>query len=121
MGIRFLARLASSFVLMLTAACTHQEPFDAAKWQDKQVDWWGTDFREVMLDDLLESQILPGKSKEEVIQLLGEPERRLSADQVQYVVREKYGWDIDPEYLKYLLVTFDLTGHAQTAIVQIDR
>lgn len=71
-----------------------------------------TDVRERMVDDLFESDTLMGMRIPEVRQLLGEPDREID-DELQYVylVRERYSTDIDPDYIKVLVVQFHPNGN----------
>jgi len=75
------------------------------------VDWWVTDVREKMVQDLLKSDTLIGLDKTTTIQLLGQPER-IESHTFDYLVREKYGMNIDPIYIKYLSIEFNQSGNA---------
>ena len=99
-------------VAILILSCQSNEKFDSNKWKSKSIaDFEITDIRERMLHDLVDSQILIGKSKSEIIYLLGQPEIS-NSNIMTYLVREKYGSNIDPIYIKYLEVNFDETGKA---------
>ena len=52
---------------------------------------------------------LLNKTKEEIIQILGDPEYPDSTN-FEYLVIEKYERDIDPEYYQYLIIEFDSNG-----------
>lgn len=75
-------------------------------WKKKGVDWSMTDIRENMVGDLIKSDTLLHLNKSAVIELLGEPEI-INGNTITYLLREKYGSDIDPEYISYLKVEFD--------------
>ena len=83
--------------------CNSKEKFNSEKWKHKGLDWWMTDFREKMIDDLIQSDTLIGLSKEEVINLLGEPEQNEDT-LFGYTVRERYERDIDPVYIMWLSI-----------------
>ena len=56
-----------------------------------------------MILDLISSNTLIGMKSDEIINLLGEPEFE-KENSLQYLIREKYSWNIDPDYIKYLIV-----------------
>lgn len=93
---------------LLLTSCNNDQPFDSEIWKHKGLDWYMTDFREVMVSDLINSDTLTGLSKTELIQLLGEPELKAN-NKFSYLVREKYERDIDPVYIKRLVILFDST------------
>jgi len=95
------------FVSIMVFGCGgSQKPFNAEEWNDKGVDWWMTDVRERMVRDIIESDTLIGLRKEEVIALLGRADKVQKADSntLYIFVREKYSYDIDPDYIKYLKI-----------------
>jgi hypothetical protein len=93
-------------IAMIAFSCNSKQEFDSKEWNRKGVDWWMTDVREKMVDDLIQNGTLIGFSKNEVIELLGQPEKNGSPE-IQYLIREKYGTDIDPEYISMLTIKFD--------------
>lgn len=95
--------------IFLFSSCNMNNEFDSNKWKQKGVDWWTTDVREKMVDNLIESNILKGMNEEQVINLLGQPEYSKS-NKFEYLIREKYGYDIDPEYISNLIIEFDING-----------
>ena len=108
------ARLSPALLILLAVTmgllgCN--EPFNEEKWKSKGVDWQLSDSREKMVQDLVNSDTLLGLNKGEVYQILGTPELQASNDStMQYLIREKYGWNIDPEYIKYFTIKFDRNG-----------
>ncbi len=94
------------FLAGLLTNCKNDQPFNSELWKKKGLDWQITEFREVMVSDLLNSDTLTGLSKSELIQLLGEPEL-VERNKFIYLVREKYDWDIDPTYIKNLVIEID--------------
>ena len=68
-----------------------------------------------MIDDLIDSKILLGKNSIEVTTLLGEPEYEID-NKYTYTIREKYGFDIDPNYIRILTVKFDPSGKVDDMI-----
>ena len=101
-------------LLMLVSAIVYgivwdeNEKFDSEIWKQKEVDWWLTDFRERMVKDLIKSDTLIGLDQSEIIELLGDPDSQGGdTAEIEYVVREKYSWDIDPDYISYLVIELD--------------
>lgn len=92
-------------VLLLLSSCFHKNnrPFDSVEWKNEGVDWWITDVREKMVNNLIQSDTLIGLQKEEVKELLGIPEK-IDNNKLYILVREKYFTNIDPDYIKYLIV-----------------
>ena len=101
---------------MLTLSCG-TERFDSRVWNQKGVDWWMTDIREKMVDDLIESDTLIGMIQGQVIELLGQP-RSVTKTELEYLVREKYGNDIDPEYISNLVIELDNEGRVEKCKVE---
>ncbi len=95
-----------ALILIFLAGCKQNKEFDSELWRQKGVDWWITDVRENMVTDLLESDTLIGLNQSSVIELLGEPERSDSLRMV-YIVKEKYGRNIDPDYILDLIVEYN--------------
>lgn len=94
------------FLIVITIiSCSSKNEFNAKKWQQKDTDWSTTDVREKIVDDLIQSDTLIGLNKNEVIELLGQPEKNENLE-MQYLVREKYGYNIDPEYISMLNIQF---------------
>lgn len=93
----------------MISSCDSKDQFDSSKWKQKGVDWWMTDVREKMVDDLIKSDTLIGMNQEQLIELLGRPKFE-NKDEFKYLIREKYGTDIDPEYISNLKIEFDDSG-----------
>jgi len=77
-----------------------EKQFDADNWQAKPT------HRYEMVDDLIESQILIGKSKASVVELLGLPSSRISYDKDAFI----YEIGDQPGFIKtkseHLLIVF---------------
>lgn len=121
MSLKMKGKLVLFFLTFLTAiimlSCNSNEEFDSANWKNKAVDWQMTDFREKMVDDLLKSDTLIGMDKNQVIELLGKPES-VSKGEIKYLLREKYGLDIDPEYISYLKIEFNEMGQVSNCNIK---
>ncbi len=93
------------FVLVATISCDNRQKFSSETWQKNDFDWWMTEVRENLVDDLIKSDTLVGMSKIEVQGLLGEPDYNEEFE-MKYLILEKYGMDIDSEYISNLKVEF---------------
>lgn len=89
--------------LILFLSCQNDIPFNSEKWNEKGIDWQLSDTREKMISDLISSDTLLGMNSDEIIKLLGEPEFEKEKS-LEYLIREKYSWNIDPDYIKYLII-----------------
>lgn len=90
-------------------SCNSKHEFDSIEWKKKGIDWWMTDFREKMIEDLIEGDTLIGLNQEQVLELLG-PTKDQNDTEMIYLIREKYGLDIDPEYISNLHLKLDMAG-----------
>lgn len=111
-----------SFIVLsalLMVSCVHKQKFNSEIWKQEGVDWQITDVREKMVDDLLSSDTLIGLRKEEVVALLGESAHSdTSGNSCKYLIREKYEWNIDPEYTSYLIIQFDSNDQVYNVSIQ---
>jgi hypothetical protein len=73
-------------------------PFDSAQWADADLRTRGR-----MVDDLLRRELLLGKTRNEVIQLLGEPDFD-STEELTYL---SYQVDIGHAYVYDMMIVFD--------------
>lgn len=95
------------FVLMLPFSyCTQNKKFDKTGWQEKG-DLYIYPNRNAMLQDLTANHQLKGLSYKQLIDLLGEPEAYTGTKPytVYYNVVTDYGADIDPVYVKHLILS----------------
>lgn len=92
-------------ILPLLFGCNLDSKFNSEKWKTNSLDWQLSDVRQKMVSDIIGSDTLIGLDEQQVYELLGEPSFK-KANQVQYLVREKYMFNIDPEYIEYLNVDF---------------
>ncbi len=61
------------------------------------------EYREKMIDDVMDNYLKKGMTKKEVIQLLGNPDYQEN-NKITYNILEEYGWDIDPVEVKNLYI-----------------
>ncbi|CAH0998911.1 hypothetical protein LEM8419_00212 [Neolewinella maritima] len=113
-GIRWFVLLA---VLAVLLGCGRQRDFDAEQWKRVRGEALLEDGRESMVQDLLQSDTLLGKYAPEVTELLGEADIA-EAGQFDYVIREQYGSDVDPEYVSFLVVRFGADRRVATYFVE---
>lgn len=98
-------------------SCQNDIGFDSEKWNEKGVDWQLTENREKMVSDLIKSDTLMGMETDEIIRLLGEPEFKKEKT-LEFLIREKHSGNIDPDYIKYLVVEMDESGKANKYYVR---
>ena len=114
-------RISQFLIICLTvlavSSCNSKQKFDSDEWKQTGLDWWMTDFREKMVDDLIQNDTLIGMNQEQVIELLGLPEAENKA-KLEYLIREKYGSDIDPEYISNLIIEFDEKGQVRNCKIE---
>ena len=101
----------------MISSCNSNYEFDSNKWKQNGADWWMTDVREKMIDDLIKSDTLISMNEEQIIKLLGQPESTNDGG-LKYLIREKYGSNIDPEYISNLKIEFDKNGEANKCKVE---
>jgi hypothetical protein len=92
-----------TFISLLLVSCSYNRSFDSEEWKERGVDWQLAENREEMVTDLVSSDTLIGLNRTQIIKLLGEPERS-SEQEMKFLIIEKYAWNVDPEYIKYLIV-----------------
>lgn len=87
-------------------------PFNHNVWvESKNID--GFIVREKMARYILRENTLMGKSKDEIDQLLGESaSKQDTQNKLYYEISEKYGNDIDPIAVEFLIVFLDQKGKA---------
>jgi aromatic ring-opening dioxygenase catalytic subunit (LigB family) len=114
-------RISQFLIICLTvlavSSCNSKQKFDSDEWKQTGLDWWMTDFREKMVDDLIQNDTLIGMNQEQVIELLGLPESENKA-KLEYLIREKYRSDIDPEYISNLIIEFDEKGQVRNCKIE---
>ena len=88
------------------------QPFDSEAW--KTLPWQE---HHTMCQDLLESKVLEGATRERVIALLGPPNGTLKQDRISYLVRQRYILRVIGE-VKVLDIRFDENGKVSTAFVR---
>jgi len=80
----------------LVSCGKHQMEFDKSKW-NKSFD--GVyEYRERMVNDLMENHIVEGMSYAQLVDLMGQPENygNVKPNTIGYEIMVDYGWNIDP-------------------------
>jgi len=75
-----------------------------------------------MAKDLVNQKLLLGKSRQEIVKMLGEPERYtdIKANEMFYLIREDYpSFGIDPQRRDHLVITFDPNDKAENAAIEV--
>lgn len=89
--------------------------FDSQKWPIKNdIDY---SYRKRMISDLIESDLLNNKTYKDVIEIIGKPDYADRENNYFYNIIVKYGNDIDPIYLKSLVVSFNSDSVIDTFFV----
>lgn len=58
-------------------------------------------------------------NQEQLIKLLGEPDIK-TKEELKYLIREKYGTNIDPEYISTFIILFDDNGEVRDCKIKRD-
>lgn len=81
--------------------------FDKSKWNERFDGFY--EYRENMVQDLMENHLEKGMELKKVFELLGEPGNYQNQEEKEiiYEIMEDYGWNIDPMETKELYIKFD--------------
>ncbi len=97
-------------LLIFFGSCHPKQKFDKIKWAN-QGDLTQFPYRKHMIDDLLNSIPLKGKTYPQIITMLGNPQMTVASDtefSISYEIDIDYGTDIDPVYIKNLRINFSM-------------
>ncbi|MEJ2104389.1 MAG: hypothetical protein P8X47_07420 [Ignavibacteriaceae bacterium] len=100
-----LSKIIAILGLFLLSNCgVKQMKFDRQKW-NKESDG-SYEYRENMVNDLIENHVRKGMTYKQLIDLIGKPGNygNLDNNTVAYGIMEDYGWDIDPVETKTLMI-----------------
>ncbi|CAL65839.1 hypothetical protein [Christiangramia forsetii] len=98
------------FLIIITqlSSCGVKEmEFDKSKWNERFDGFY--EYRENMIQDLMENHLKKGMKLRKVVELLGEPGnyQNEETNEITYEIMVDYGWNIDPMEVKELYVEFD--------------
>ena len=101
-----------SVLIFLCTGCDKQVSFDSEEWKSSGGESIMTNKRLNMSHDLLAKKLLLNKTYSEIDSLIGNPSRTNKKDINirNYIVKEVYRYNIDPEELIYIAVKFDQEG-----------
>lgn len=102
-----------SFFLFVLGSCRNSDniPFEKEKWKQTDLRTRGR-----MVDNLLKQNLLIGKTKNEVTDLLGEPDDENNAEQPFYI---SYRVDLDHIYMYDMIILIDSSSR-KTVDVLLD-
>jgi len=94
-------------LMILFVASSCQMKYNKKKWNEGSWEMEQFEFRDKMLDDLLETHQLKGKSLEELDKLFGDfrIDTFENDAKICFDIVTDYGWDIDPVYTKDLILS----------------
>lgn len=92
------------FTLLFASCGVEQKKFNKNTWNDMDDIMYNN--RESMISDLMENHLRQGMTYDEVVELLGEPEKyaNIKSNTIGYEIMVDYGWDIDPVKGKILYI-----------------
>lgn len=82
--------------------------FNSKKWLiEKDLEYFP--YRNLMINDIVENNLFAGFHYDRLIDSLGVPDnvRPRNDNEIYYLIENDYGWDIDPIYTKYLILTLN--------------
>ena len=104
---------------LILNSCQSEQKFDKAKWAEV-ADLMTFPNRKYMINDLIKNYQLKGKTYNEIIEFLGQPQSGMDFDhEVYYDIDVDYGSDIDPIYTKTLTLGFSKDSITQKVVVQV--
>ena len=116
--------LFSMILFFMSTSCTNKTTvFNKEKWintrkhSEIDIDW---NVQKSMAQDLIDKNMLIGKTKSEIIQLLGEPAKLtdISRDELYYKIEVEYD-GIDSVKLEYLIITLNSESFATKVIRKV--
>tara|TARA_Y100000034_G_scaffold132010_1_gene194011 strand:+ start:4947 stop:5345 length:399 start_codon:yes stop_codon:yes gene_type:complete len=106
--LRILDKIVILTILFLLTSCgVKQMEFEKSKWNERFDGFY--EYRENMVQDLMENHLEKGMEFKRVIELLGEPGnyQNKKENEITYEIMVDYGWNIDPMEGKELYIEFD--------------
>jgi len=97
-------RLLIYLLIPLIASCTFETKYNKERWQNSD-SGFPSEYRDNMLNDLTKNHKLRGSTVQQLIKLLGRPDR-IENNLIIYNIIIKYGGDTDVEYSKKLKLSF---------------
>lgn len=98
------------FLLLSCFARPYVKPitFDKTKWLEQTSPYIDNSVRAAMARDLVNRKVLIGKSRSEVIEMLGELEEKdhQESKEISYTIGEAY-FGIEPTWTEFLIISID--------------
>ena len=93
--------------MQLSSCGVKEMEFEKSKWNERFDGFY--EYRENMVQDLMENHLEKGMELKRVIELLGEPGnyQNKKENEITYELMVDYGWNIDPMEGKELYIEFD--------------
>ena len=81
--------------------------FDKSKWNERLDGFY--EYRENMVEDLMQNHLKKGMDYKGVVELLGEPidSKNNKTNEISYEIMVDYGWNIDPMEGEVLYLEFE--------------
>jgi outer membrane protein assembly factor BamE (lipoprotein component of BamABCDE complex) len=99
------------FNVLVPFSCSCNKILNSIQWKKtSSINNNASDVRSKMVNDLIKKNILNGKNKLQIIDLLGDPEyfKDTSNNELYYQINEKYEYiGVDPIYIKYFIIIFN--------------
>ncbi len=106
--LRILRKILTIITLIQLSSCgVNEMEFEKSKWSERFDGFY--EYRENMVQDLMENHLEKGMELKKVIELLGEPGNyhNKKENEIIYEIMVDYGWNIDPMEGKELYIEFD--------------
>ncbi len=106
--LKILRKILTIITLIQLSSCGVKEmEFEKSKWNERFDGFY--EYRENMVQDLMENHLEKGMELKRVIELLGEPGnyQNKKENEITYEIMVDYGWNIDPMEGKELYIEFD--------------
>ena len=106
--LRILRKILTIITLIQLSSCGVKEmEFEKSKWNERFDGFY--EYRENMVQDIMENHLEKGMELKKVVELLGEPDNSQNRreNEIIYEIMVDYGWNIDPMEGKELYIEFD--------------
>ena len=94
------------FIIFYSCDTKTEINFNSQKWLIEK-DLEHHPYRDLMIQDIIENKLFTGFEYNRLIDSLGIPDnvKPRKNNEIYYLIKNDYGWDIDPVYTKYLIFT----------------
>ena len=111
------------FLLCFSCRYRVEIPFDGERWRSESSLHINYPYRPGMARNLVSKKLLIGKTRNEIQEMLGEPEPppEKIKNKFTYTLEEDYGWDIDPIFTEWLEITFTQENKVEQAEIKFQK